>query len=341
MNSSESLMKIISFFTLMATLLTLAADDLVWNGSNGFTGWGSPVRMAMKVAGGVMKLKVMGADPSVTIGGLDINPADYSQIEFEYRGKGFPQNNTGQIYFAGKGQSLSQDRCFTFGRLRPDGEWHKAVVTSLRKRKDSWLSAGNIAQFRFDIIDQDSGEFEIKDFRLTNPLTENAIYPGEDDFADISAAFLHIVRFGKSNKTPFWIGKSNQFDHRHRGLFRIPLETLIPKGSVSKAVFEMRLALHYGPTYEREYIVEAINEDIQKFKALDVKADATVIGKVKIGEYSVCEPVRLDVTDAVNAALEKVNTALTLRIHPEPEENKDPCPSGAVVDLNTVRMIFQ
>ena len=103
----------------------------------------------------------------------------------------------------------------------------------------------------------------------------------------------------------------------------------------------MRLTSHYGPTYEREYVVEVLKDDIQKFKALDVKADATLVDKVKIGEYSVCEPVRLDVTDAVNAALEKVNTAITLRIRPEPEENKDPCPSGAVVDLNTVRMIVE
>jgi len=321
--------------------LVASAEDFVWNGANGFSGWGQPVRMQLRQEDGVMKVKITGADPSLTIRDIDVNASDYSQIEFEYRGKGFPTKNTGQIYFAGKGQSLSQDRCFSFNRLRPDGEWHKAVVTHLRKGKDSWLNVGKITMLRFDIIDQNSGEIELREFRLTNPQRENAIYPDEDDFADISTAFLHIVRFGKSNKLPFWIGKSNQFDHRHRGLFRIPLETLIPRGSVSKAVFEMRLTSHYGPTYEREYIVEALNEDIQKFKALDVRADATVIGKVKIGEYSVCEPVRLDITSAVNAALEKVNSAITLRVRPEPEENNDPCPSGAVVDLNTVRMIFQ
>ena len=332
--------KLISMFVLLSALVSLS-EDLVWNGANGFEGWGQPVRMQLRQEDGVMKVNITGADPSLTIRDIDVNASDYSQIEFDYRGKGFPKKNTGQIYFAGEGQGLSQDRCFTFSRLRPDGEWHTAVITNLRKGRESWLATGKIKQFRFDIIDQASGEIEIREFRLTNPQNENAIYPGEDDFADISAAFLHIVRFGKSNKVPFWIGKSNQFDHRHRGLFRIPLETLIPRGSVSRAVFEMRLALHYGPTYEREYIVEALNEDIQKFKALDVRADATVLGKVRIGEYSVCEPVRLDITSAVNAALEKVNTAITLRVRPEPEENNDPCPSGAIVDLNTVRMIFE
>ena len=336
-----SLIKNTSIIIMLSALVALAAEDLVWNGANGFSGWGQPVRMQLRQEDGVMKVNITGADPSLTIRDIDVNPSDYSQIEFEYRGKGFPEKNTGQIYFAGKGQSLSQDRCFSFSRLRPDGEWHKAIVTKLRKGMDSWLGVERITQLRFDIIDQDSGDMEIREFRLTNLQTENAIYPGEDDFADISAAFLHIVRFGKNNKMPFWIGKSNQFDHRHRGLFRIPLETLIPRGSVSKAIFEMRLASHYGPTYEREYIVEALNEDIQKFKALDVRADATVIGKVKIGEYSVCEPVRLDITSAVNVALVKVNSAITLRVRPEPEENNDPCPSGAVVDLNTVRMIFQ
>ncbi len=110
LKSSESLMKFISFFILMAGLLALASDDLVWNDANGFSGWGQPVRMQHRLEDGVMKLHVTGADPSVTIGGLDINPADYSQIEFEYRGKGFQQKKTGKIYFASKGKSLSQDR---------------------------------------------------------------------------------------------------------------------------------------------------------------------------------------------------------------------------------------
>lgn len=330
-----------SFIALLAVLSAFSADDIAWNNEKGFGGWGGAVRMNMKQECGFMKVTINGADPSLTISGIDVNPSDYSQIEFEYRGRGFPIKNTGQIYFAGEGQSLSQDRLFSFGCLRPDGEWHKAVITKLRKGKDSWLNAGRISRLRFDIIDQDSGEFEIRDFRLTNPKTENAIYPEEDDFADISAAHLHIVRFGKSNKTPFWIGKSNQFDHRHRGLFRIPLETLTPRGSVAKAVFEFRLMLHYGQTFEREYVVEALKEDIKKFKALDVLADATVVGKVLIGEYSICEPVRLDVTEAVNAALEKVDSAITLRVRPEPEENRDPATSGAVVDLDTVRLIIE
>ncbi len=326
--------------SMLVSLAVFTFADKVWNGENGFDGWGQPVRMSMKYEGGVMRINVTGTDPSLMIGGLDVNPAEYSQIEFEYRGR-FPEKNTGQIYFAGEDQDLSQDRCFTFSRLRPDGEWHKAIVTSLRKGRDSWLGVGRISRLRFDVIDQDSGEIEIRDFRLTNPDITNSIYPGEDDFADISAAHLHIVRFGKSNKTPFWIGKSNQFDHRHRGLFRIPLDTLIPRGIVSKAVFELRLAQNYGAIREREYIVEALNEDIQKFKALDVRADAMVLGKVKIGDYSICEPVRLDITSAVNAAIEKVNTAITLRIRPEPEENKEPSASGAVVDLNTVRLIVE
>ena len=65
-----------SFIALLATLSVFSADDIAWNSEKGYDGWGGAVRMNMKQEGGSMKMTINGADPSLTISGIDVNPLD-------------------------------------------------------------------------------------------------------------------------------------------------------------------------------------------------------------------------------------------------------------------------
>lgn len=306
-----------------------------------YSKWRDPVRINIKREKTHVKLSVKGGDSFFTIRDLDIDAQTYDTIEFEYRAKGIPAQNAGQLYFAGAGQSFGPQRYFVLQNLRPDWQWHTVTLTTPRHGRNSWTGVGKVNRLRLDITDCKSGEFEIRNFRLISRKSEECIVPGEDDFADVSVKHLHVARMGKKHKNPFWIGKSNRFDHRHRGLFRFPLEKLIPRGEVKKAVLELRLLWYSGPVYEREYAVLLLKSDIQKLKALDVRADAVEIGRVKMGKYSSCETVKLDVTQKINEVLSRVQTGLTLRIQPVPEENLDPGPSGAVVNLDSVRLVIE
>ena len=330
---------LVTFFLCFAGCLSAAVLDCTAGGS--FSNWGSVVRCDLKRSNGVAAIKIKGGDSFLTISKLDIDSSLYDQIEFEYRAKDLPEKNSGQIYFSGKNQSFGADRMFFIRNLRPDWKWHKVVIAKEHKGKKNWRKTGKITKLRLDITDCKTGCFEVRKFRVTDSRAVTAVYPGEDDFADISAKHLHIVRMGKKHKNPFWIGKSNQHDHQHRGIFRFPLEKLIPREKVSQAVLELRLLWYSGKAYDREYAVEVYPDDIQKIKPLDVKMDAVEIGRFRMGQYSVCETAALDVTAAVNAALEKIHTAFTVRIRPVPETNTEPNPSGAVVDTETVRLVIR
>ena len=331
--------KLVSSLLCLAGCLSAAALDCTAGGS--FSNWGSVVRCDLKRSNGIAAIKIKGGDAFLTISKLDIDTSKYNQIEFEYRAKDLPAKNAGQIYFAGNNQSFGADRMFFIQNLRPDWQWHKVVIDKQRKGKENWQKTGKVTRLRLDITDCKTGNFEVRNFRVTDSRAVTAVYPGEDDFADISAKHLHIVRMGKKHKNPFWIGKSNQHDHRHRGIFRFPLEKLIPRGEVEQAVLELRLLWYSGKAYDREYAVEFYPNDIQKIKPLDVKTDAVEIGRLRMGQYSVCETATLDVTKAVNTALEKIHTAFTVRIRPVPEVNTEPNPSGAVVDTETVRLVIK
>ena len=139
-------MKTVVTLLLLNAVAAFAADE--WNEETGFQDWDRPARCTVSYEDGHLRMNVTGDDCSVLNSKVDLDPKEYEFIVFEYRATGDINPLPGQIYFAGEGQSLSQDRLFSFGCLRPDGEWHKAVITKLRKGRDSWLNAGRISRLR-------------------------------------------------------------------------------------------------------------------------------------------------------------------------------------------------
>ena len=169
-----------------------------------------------------------------------------------------------------------------------------------------------------------------------------SIVPGPEDIGYGSSRYPHIWKVGHVRKSPFIVGKGNNFDHRYRLLARFPLDTLMAKGSVRQASVQFRLALFVGSRKSRVYLVEAVNEDIQKLKANDLTAgNVTLLGKVELSKENVTMPVSVDVTQAVNDALGKVYSALTIRIRPEEEKNDDPGASGAGIKIDSLSLLFR
>ena len=177
------------------------AEAVCWNPQNSFKNWGNPSRLTLTRTKEAMQIKITGGDPGFIINNINLDPAKYSQIEFEYRAKNL-QRNSGQIFFAPKGKGFSQERSFIFTGLRDDWQWHTAVIplTRIRVGKEQWLKAGNISRIRFDITDGNAGEFEIKELRITSPQG-NIIVPGDEDVASISVLHVKIMHVGMKHKS--------------------------------------------------------------------------------------------------------------------------------------------
>ena len=331
-------MKIFFAALLLNAVMAFAADE--WNEETGFQDWDRPVRCTVTHENGHLQMNVTGDDCSVLNSKVDLNPGDYEAIVFEYRATGDIKPLPGQIYFAGDDGAISGRNFWQIAPLKADGEWHSAWIREIPNGMDLWTNEKRITKLRFDPFNAGTGSVEVRLIKFIRRMP--FIEPAEEDIGYGSSLHPHIWGTGRSRKSPFIVGKGNKFDHRYRFLARIPFDKLLAKSHVEKAELEFRLKFFTGSEPRRVYLVEALDEDILKLKANDLNTDkVSLLAKVELSAENASVPVRIDMTEAVNRALSKVRSGVTVRIRPEDEPNDDPGASGAAIDPHHVRMYYR
>ena len=166
--------------------------------------------------------------------------------------------------------------------------------------------------------------------------------PNDDDIGYGSVPCPQLWYKRGALSSPYIVGKGNQFDHRYRLILRLPLDTLLAYGKVEQATFKFKVQMYPGAREKRTYLVEILNEDIMKLKANDLSSpDVLPLARLELGRADVGQTVKIDVTEAVQHALDEVWSSLTIRFRPIPEDepNDDPGASGLAVDLASLRLI--
>ena len=323
---------------ILAACVCAALDE--WNEKTGFTDWKNPVNCTVKYENGRMQMDCTANDCSVRNDNVDLNPAEYEGIEFEYMASGDIRPNPGQVYFAGEDGAIKGEQYWTIDSLIADGEWHRARISEIPKGMELWDSQRRIRKLRFDPFNFGTGKVEIRLIKFIRRMP--FIEPADDDIGYGSSLHPHLWGIGKERKNPLIVGKGNIHDHRYRFLARIPLDRLLPKGHVELAQLQFQLRLYVGSKPRRVYLIEAIDEELVKLKANDLNASkVTLLGKVELSAENKGLPVRIDMTEAVNKALAEVWSGITVRIRPEVEPNDDPSASGAAINPNLVRMYYK
>jgi len=331
-------MKTVVTLLLLNAVMAFAADE--WNEETGFQDWDRPARCTVSYDDGHLRMNVTGDDCSVLNSKVDLDPKEYEFIVFEYRATGAIKPLPGQIYFAGEDGAISGKKFWRLTTLKADGEWHRAWISEVPHGKDLWTKENRITKLRFDPFSLGTGEVEVRLIKLIRRMP--FIEPADEDIGYGSSRHLHLWGTGRSRKSPFIVGKGNKFDHRYRFLARIPFDKLLAKSHVEKAELEFRLKFFTGSEPRRVYLVEALDEDILKLKANDLNTDkVSLLAKVELSAENASVPVRIDMTEAVNRALSKVRSGVTVRIRPEDEQNEDPGASGAAIDPHHVRMYYR
>ena len=144
-----------------------------------------------------------------------------------------------------------------------------------------------------------------------------------------------------SLSSPYIVGKGNQFDHRYRLAVRLPLDTLLAYGKVEQATFRFKVQMYPGDRESRSYLLEILNEDIMKLKANDLSSpDVLPLARLELGRADVGKTIKVDVTEAVQHALDEVWSSLVIRFRPIPEDepNDDSGASGLAVELSSLRL---
>lgn len=176
---------------------------------------------------------------------------------------------------------------------------------------------------------------------LLSAADKPTIIPEDSDIGYGSSAIPDLWYPGRGYGSPYFIGKGNIHDHRYRLLVRIPLDKLLPSGQVSKSSFKFKIAMYNGVRDSRKYLVEAIDDDLMVLQSKDLSTKNTYeIARFEFGRESAGQTFTLDLTDAVQHALDEVWSGLTIRFRPVPEdeENDDPAASGAAIDINSLRL---
>lgn len=332
-------MKRVGTLVCVLACVCLAAVD-EWNEKTGFADWAHPVSCRVTYDGGRMQMDVTGNDCSVLNVNIDLDPKEYDGIEFEYKASGDIKPNPGQVYFAGADGKIQGNQYWILNRLKPDGKWHRSVTKQVASGLEKWTEQSRITKLRFDPFQFGTGTVEIRAIRLLKK--KDFIVPADEDIGYGSSQHPHLWTLGRKNKNPFIVGKGNRFDHRYRFLARLPLDRLQAKGEVKEAELEFQLSLFVGTKASRVYLIEAIDEDIQKLKANDLNAaSVSLLGKVELSGENVSLPVKVEITDAVNVALANVWSGVTIRIRPEEEKNDDPGASGAAINPNSIKLYFK
>jgi hypothetical protein len=167
--------KILLLLTLVLSF-TVYSDELKWDASNKFNGWGSPIRMKMEKQKNVMLLTVKAKDPIIQLFNQKIDPKKYNNLEIVYRIKESfkKKHHRGFLFFAGKNdKGFTQSRAIFLGKLKPDEKWHiKRIKINEKtiKKKSLWFNADIIKSLRLDITESSRGVIEIKSIALHDDI---------------------------------------------------------------------------------------------------------------------------------------------------------------------------
>jgi len=163
------------------------------------------------------------------------------------------------------------------------------------------------------------------------------IWPAESDLLYGSSVHIQFTMPGYSKDKNLIVGKGNVFDHRYRQLVRIPLDKLLPKGYVNKAVLSYKIKLYAGSVPEREFMLEMLEHNAYNVTATDLQATrVTDIQKFSMSRNDVNQVISLDVTEAVNKALEEVWNGVIFRLRQDPEPNDDKGASGPAIYAESI-----
>ena len=166
---------------------------------------------------------------------------------------------------------------------------------------------------------------------------QKEVWPAESDIMYGSSSFIQFRTEGYGKNQNLIVGKGNVYDHRYRLAMRIPLDRLLPKGYVNKAKLSFRMKLFAGTVPEREYYLEVIDHNAYNITPNDLQASKVKeVLKFKMNRDQVGKIVTLDVTDALNEALENVWNGVIFRLRQDPEPNDDDRASGPAIFAETI-----
>ncbi len=194
--------KLSVFLALGAIALTLhSADVIKWNGANNFSGWNRTRNCTKKIENGVLILDVTGKDHQLSNDKVKLHTADYGALEVDYRIRGVPAKNSGQLYFDnGKGMTDKQVviiKNLEVGRK----DWTTLQLNFDGKNVRGWQGFGNVSRLRLDMVDQAPGKIEIKEIRL---VPKHLVKPVDAGIVGKNAEQPEIVKWNHTNNFKGW-----------------------------------------------------------------------------------------------------------------------------------------
>lgn len=116
-----------------------------------------------------------------------------------------------------------------------------------------------------------------------------------------------------TSDTQGYVGNPNLLSRRDRVVFQFDLKKYLDAGHVSSAVLEFKID-RLGVPNPNRFTIEVFSGEHAPLRKEDIiAADVTAIGSFLFDMQSI-KTVRLDVTAAVNAALERGNGAIAFRV---------------------------